>query len=115
MFTKSRAKGQPGSSGLQPRTFSLVRRLSNAYHEKDVIRIILDVAGHYSIPVSEPGINKKKLVENLNYTPHLLSILVMELDKYVKTIKADASVSDDDVAEAETVGDVTDITEKAVK
>ena len=80
-----------------------------------VIRIILDVAGKYDIPTSTLGIKKKKLTTNLDYTDDLLDSLQIELDKYVKSIKPDSEITDEELGDCETVGDVLDLFEEELK
>ena len=88
---------------------------SKQFNEQDVIRIILDVAGKFNIPSNAPRIEKKKLVAHLDYTDDLLDILQIELDKYVKGINESASISDNELGNCETVGDVVDLARESSK
>jgi hypothetical protein len=105
MATRIRAVMQQNKNvGLSP----------NIYNEPDVIRIILDVAGKYDVPTNSPGIKKRELVANLDYTDDLLHILQIQLDKYVKGIKSTAGISSNDLGNADTVSDVIDIVVKSL-
>ena len=77
-----------------------------------VIRIVLDVAGKYSVPTNAPAIKGKKLTTNLDYTDDLLDSLQIELDKYVKSINPNSAITDAELEDCETVGDVLDLVEK---
>lgn len=79
------------------------------YHESEVIRIVLDVAGKYHVPTTSPGIKKRNLVDNLDYTDDLLEILQLELDKYVKSIIPSRRVTPTEIDNCDTVGDVVDL------
>jgi hypothetical protein len=87
---------------------------TGVYHEEEVIRIVLDVAGKYHVPTNSPKIKDRKLVDNLDYTTDLLEVLQMELDKYVKSIKPSARITEADIDGYETVGDVVDLVAKKV-
>jgi hypothetical protein len=79
------------------------------YHESEVIRIVLDVAGKYNVPTTSPGIKKRNLVDNLDYTDDLLEILQLELDKYVKSIIPSRRVTPAEIDNCDTVGDVVEL------
>jgi hypothetical protein len=79
-----------------------------SFSEPKVIRIILDVAGKFDVDENEKGVPALELGSNLDYTDDLLNALVLELDKYVKSIKAGKSFTDHDLVDCEKVEDVVD-------
>ncbi len=93
----------------------LLELADGKFDELFVIRTILDIAGKYHIPSTYPKIKKKELATNLDYTEQLLSILQIELNAYIKRLKPDASFSDADLGDCETVGDVLESLEEKLK
>lgn len=85
-----------------------------AYNVLNVIRIVLDTAGHFEVPATLPGIRKKLLDFNLGYTPTMLDILYFNLLDYFNTLKGAGKLSNEDVSNCDTIGDVVDVFEEAL-
>lgn len=103
----------PFSRTMRDRHFFTLE--AGGYKPEDVIRIVLDVAGRYSTPVTAPKIRERELIANLEYTDDLFDILNIEIDKYVKSIKPDTGVTEDEITDCEKVGDVVDLVETKIK
>ncbi len=85
------------------------------YDEMAVIRIIYLIPGKVPPGSATKKVRKKSLTDNLDYTDEHIDSLQMEMDRYVKTIKPEEKVTDAEIGDCDTVGDVLDLIEEKTK